>query len=54
MSGELMSLPCVGVRVRVGCVNKNFNLGNIFIAERDKAFILYMCIPCDKTFHTEP
>ena len=30
---------------------KNFNLGHNFLARRDGAFILDMCIPCDKTFH---
>ena len=30
---------------------KNFNLGHNFRTRRDKAFILHVCIPCDKTFH---
>ena len=29
---------------------KSFNLRHNFIYKRDKAFILYMCIPCGKTF----
>ena len=33
---------------------KNFNLGYNFLTRRDKAFILNMCIPRDKTFHTVP
>ena len=36
------------------CVNKNFNLGHNFLTKRDRAFILHMCIPCDKTFHMVP
>ena len=27
---------------------KNFNLGHNFLTRRDRAFILHMCIPCDK------
>ena len=42
-----------GVRFRVGCVNKNFNLGH-FLPKSDRAFILHMCIACDKTFHMVP
>ena len=30
---------------------KNFNLGHNFQTRRDRAFILYMCILCDKIFH---
>ena len=30
---------------------KNFNLGHNFLTRSDRAFILHMCIPCDKTFH---
>ena len=30
---------------------KNFNLGYHFQTRSDRAFILHMCIPCDKTFH---
>ena len=37
----------VNVNVRVGCVNKNFNLGNNFLTIGDRAFILHMCIACD-------
>ena len=29
---------------------KNFNLGHNFLTRSDGAFILHMCIPCDKTF----
>ena len=30
------------------------NLGHNFKTRCDRAFILHMCIPCDKTFHTVP
>ena len=33
---------------------KNFNLGHNFLIRSDRAFILHMCIPCDKTFHLVP
>ena len=33
---------------------KNFNLGRNFLTRRDRAFILHMCIPCDRTFHMVP
>ena len=57
MSGELMSYPwcrrwCRRRRpCRRVCVNKNFNLGHNFFPRSDRAFILHMCIHCDKTFH---
>ena len=51
MSGELMSQSNT---VGVGSMNKNFNLGHNFRTTSDRAFILHMCIPCDKTFHMVP
>ena len=33
---------------------KNFNLGHNFQIRRARAFILHMCIPCDKTFCVIP
>ena len=56
MSGELMSKPRVdvGVRVGVGCVNKNFNLDHNLNTIRGRAFIFHMYVPYDKTFHTVP
>ena len=33
---------------------KNFNLGYNFLIRSDWAFILHMCIACDKTFHMVP
>ena len=52
MSRGLMSHP--GVRISVGCVNKNFYLGHNFRPRNDRAFTLHMCIACDKTFHIVP
>ena len=46
--------PTVRVGVRVGGVNKNFNLGHNFQTRSDRPSILHMCIPCDKTFHVVP
>ena len=40
--------------VRVGCVDKNFNLGHNFQTFKDRAFIFHMCISYDKTFQTVP
>ena len=44
----------VGVSVRVGGVDKNFNLGHNIQTRSDRPFIFHMCIPCDKTFHMVP
>ena len=52
MSGTLCHSPTV--RVRMWCVDKNFNLGHNFLTWSDRAFILRMCIFCDKTFHIMP
>ena len=38
----------------IACVNKNFNLGHNFHTRSDRAFILHLCIPCDKTFYMVP
>ena len=35
-------------------LDKNFNLGHNSLTRSDRAFILHMCIPCDKTFHMVP
>ena len=35
----------------VDCIDKNFNLCHYFLTITDKAFILPICISCDKTFH---
>ena len=47
--GSLCHSPTVGIGL--GEMNKNFNLGRNFLTGSDKAFILHMCIPYDKTFH---
>ena len=52
--GSKCQSPTARVRVRVGCVNKNFNLGYNFLTNSDRALILQKCIPCDKTFHMVP
>ena len=41
--GSLCHSPSVGVRV--GCVDKNFNLSHNFQTRRSRALILHMCIP---------
>ena len=33
---------------------KNLNLGHNFLTRSDGAFILHMCIPCDKTYQMVP
>ena len=33
---------------------KNFNFGYNFLPRNDRALILHMRIPCDKTFHMVP
>ena len=33
---------------------KNFNLGHSFQTRSDQIFILYICTPCNKTFHMVP
>ena len=50
---NVIALALASTSVSV-CVNKNFNLGHNFQTRSDKAFILHMCIPCDKTFHMVP
>ena len=42
------------VTLKFDLLLKNFNLGHNFQTRRDRAFILQMCIPCDKTFHMVP
>ena len=34
--------------------HKNFNLGHNFCTITDRALILGMCVPCDKTFPVVP
>ena len=40
--------------VPLSVCHKNFNLGHYFCTITDKAFILGMCVPCDKTFPEVP
>ena len=42
------------VTLKFDLLLKNFNLGHNFLTRKDGAFILHMCIPCDKTFHIVP
>ena len=42
------SSVCLSVR------HKNFNLGHNFCTITDRALILCMCVPCDKTFPVAP
>ena len=44
---------CVCLFVRLS-VQSKLNIGYNFWTKRDKAFILHMCIPCDKTFLSVP
>ena len=46
--------PSVRLSIRIGFVDKNFNLGHKFKTITDRDFILHICIPCDKTFHMVP
>ena len=54
MSGELMPQPYRPHPCRRVMREQNFNLGHNFLTRRDKAFVLHMCIPCDKKFHMVP
>ena len=45
-------LPC-NLDLEVWLV-KNFNLGHAFQTRNNRAFILHMCFPCDRTFHMVP
>ena len=52
MSRELMSyIALVSASV---AWTKNFNVGHNLLTRIDRAFILHMCIPCDKTLHLVP
>ena len=41
----------IAVRIGIGCVDKNFNIGHNFQTRRGRAL---MCIPCDQTFQMVP
>ena len=40
--------------IRLSVCHKNFNLGHNFCTNTDRALILGMCVPCDKTFPMVP
>ena len=48
----LILLPALSVCLSV--CHKNFNLGHNFCTITDRALILGMCVPCDKTFPVVP
>ena len=48
MSGELCH------SLGVCFVDKNFNIGHNLKTRVGRAFILHMCVPCDKIFHVIP
>ena len=47
-------MPFIWINIIIIIIMKNFNLGHNFLTRRDRALILHMFIPCDKTFHKEP
>ena len=50
----LLNFDLVTLTLKFDLLLKNFNLGHIFQTRSDRAFILHMCIPCDKTFQMVP
>ena len=46
--------PSVRPSVCLSVCHKNFNLGHNFCTITDRALILGMCVPCDKTFPVVP
>ena len=44
----------MGLTLKFDLLFKNFNLSNNFLTRSIRAFILHMCITCDKTFHMMP
>ena len=46
--------PSVCLSVCLSVCHKNFNLGHNFCTITDRALILGMCVPCDKTFPVVP
>ena len=46
--------PFVRPSVCLSVCHKNINLGHNFCAIKDRALILGMCVPCDKTFPVVP
>ena len=52
--GDIKSHSSVCPSVRLSVCHKNFNLGHNFCTTTDRALILGMCVPCDKTFPMVP
>ena len=48
--GDIESHSSVPLSVCLSVCHKNFNLGHNFCTITDRALILGMCVPCDKTF----
>ena len=46
--------PSVPLSVCLSVCHKNFNLGHNFCTITDRALILGMCVPCDKTLTVVP
>ena len=46
--------PSVPLSVCLSVCHKNFNIGHNFCTITDRALILGMCVPCDKTFPVVP
>ena len=54
LSHSAIIVDLVTLTLKFDLLLKNFNLGHYFQTRSDVAFILHMCIPCDKTFHMVP
>ena len=52
--GDIKSHSSLCLSVCLSVCHKNFNLGHNFCTITDRAFILGMCVPCDKTFPVIP
>ena len=48
------TLNLIRLSVCLSVCHKNFNLGHNFCTITDRALILGMCVPCDKTFPVVP
>ena len=48
------TLNLIRPSVCLSVCHKNFNLGHNFCTITDRALILGMCVPCDKTFPVVP
>ena len=52
--GDIKSHSSVPLSVCLSVCHKNFNLGHNFCTITDRALIIGMCVPCDKTFLVVP